>query len=157
MLTFTAMDASASGLTAQRLRLDLIANNLANINTTRTPEGGPYRREVAVFAPRQAGGFGAMLAARLGGVPGRFAGGVTESPGTGVMVQQIVSDPSPFKRRYDPQNPDAGPDGYVLMPNVDLVTEMVDLLSATRSYEANVTVLNAAKAMAQKALELGRI
>jgi len=151
MLTLTAMDASASGLTAQRLRLDLIANNIANINTTRTPQGGPYRREVAVFVPRQAGGFGAVLQASLGGVARPVA------PGTGVAVQQIVADPSPFKRRYDPQNPDAGPDGYVLMPNVDLVTEMVDLMSATRSYEANVTVLNATKTMAEKALELGRI
>ncbi len=155
MLSFTAMDASASGLTAQRLRLDLIANNIANINTTRTPQGGPYRREVAVFVPRQADTFGAVLQASLAGLPGSVARPV--APGTGVAVQQIVADPSPFKRRYDPQNPDAGPDGYVLMPNVDLVTEMVDLMSATRSYEANVTVLNATKAMAEKALELGRI
>lgn len=121
---------SASGLTAERLRLDLISNNLANANTTRTPQGGPFRRQMAVFAPG----------------PG----------GSGVRVARIVEDPAPPRFVYDPRHPDAGADGMVAYPNVNPVTEMVDLIAATRAYEANVTALNAAKDMALRALEIGR-
>ncbi|NLW07552.1 MAG: flagellar basal body rod protein FlgC [Clostridia bacterium] len=134
---------SASGLTAERLRLDLIANNLANINTTRTDRGGPYRRQVAVFAEK--------LDKALGRSKGPSA-----AAGRGVEVAAIVADNTPPRLVYDPAHPDAGDDGYVALPNIDVVMEMVDIIAATRAYEANVTVLNAAKAMSLKALEIGR-
>ncbi|MGI6147945.1 MAG: flagellar basal body rod protein FlgC [Firmicutes bacterium] len=143
MSTFRAFRISASGLTAERLRMDTIANNLANAETTRTPEGGPYRRQVPVFAP--------ILSQAMG--PGRPGQGQS---GEGVRVVAIVSDESPPRLVYDPQHPDADGDGYVAMPNVNVVREMVDLVSATRAYEANITALNAAKQMALKALEIGR-
>ena len=157
---FDAMDISASGLTAQRLRLDVIANNVANINTTRTgettPAGNPvpYRRQTVVFTPRPAENFGSILNKSLKN---------NTAPGRGVQVQAIVEDQSEFKLRYDPDHPDAAqvdeegiPKGYVRLPNVNIVTEMIDSISATRAYEANVTVLNASKAMFTKALEIGR-
>ncbi|HBG09965.1 MAG: flagellar basal body rod protein FlgC [Limnochordia bacterium] len=144
MSAFRIFRIAASGLTAERLRMDTIANNLANANTTRTPEGGPYRRQVPVFAP--------ILdrAVRRGGSPKEtFSGG-------GVQVVGVVSDPSPPRLVYDPQHPDADAEGYVEMPNVHVVKEMVDLITATRAYEANITALNSAKSMAQRALEIGR-
>jgi len=145
MRIFRAMDTSASGLTAERLRLDIIASNLANANTTRTPEGTPYRRRVPVFEAR-----GSDPVAQL--VPfARVLDGVT-----GVRVAGIATDPTPFKTKYDPGHPDADENGMVSMPNVDVVTEMVDMISATRGYEANVTAINAAKSMATRALEIGR-
>jgi flagellar basal-body rod protein FlgC len=141
---FGAIDAAASGMTAERLRMDVIANNLANVNTTRTAEGGPYRRQIVVFAPRAGGSaFGQMLAANLEG-------------GAGVRVVGITRDSSPPKMVYEPNHPDANADGYVAMPNVNVVAEMVDMMTATRAYEANVTAVNAAKGMAMKALEIGR-
>ncbi|MDT8901286.1 flagellar basal body rod protein FlgC [Anaeroselena agilis] len=141
---FGAIDAAASGMTAERLRMDVIANNLANANSTRTAEGGPYRRQMVVFAPRSDGSvFGQVLAASLEG-------------GAGVRVVGIVKDESPLKMVYDPHHPDANTDGYVAMPNVNVVAEMVDMMTATRAYEANVTAVNAAKGMASKALEIGR-
>lgn len=145
MRIFQAMETSASGLTAQRLRLDIIANNLANANTTRTAEGGPYRRQVAVFTTQRPS-FSSLLsgAMRDGDFPG------------GVVVSSIEKDPRPPKLVYDPGNPDADPRGYVAMPNVDVVVEMVDMIAATRAYEANITSINAFKAMAAKALEIGR-
>lgn len=146
MLLFQAMDTSASGLTAQRLRLDVIANNLANANTTRTAEGGPYRREVPVLTARHPSSFNAFFL-------GALAGG--EIPG-GVMVASIEKDPRPPKMVYDPGHPDADARGYVAMPNVEVVSEMVDLIAATRAYEANISSINAFKAMAAKALEIGR-
>ncbi len=133
---FSNFGISASGLTAQRLRMDTIANNIANIETTRTPEGGPYRRQIPLFAPRQ---------------PSE-----TGKPGDGVRVQALLQDQSPFKRVYEPSHPDADEEGYVLMPNVELVKEMVNMIDASRAYEANVTALNTAKDMAQRALEIGR-
>lgn len=145
---FSTFNISASGLTAQRLRMDIIADNIANVNTTRTEEGGPYRRKVPVFQQNgsinQMGSFKNML---------KKAG---SSDGGGVEVAAINEDKSPFKQIYNPQHPDADEDGYVLMPNVDIVTEMVDMIDATRAYEANVTVLNTSKSMALKALEIGR-
>lgn len=140
---FGAIDAAASGLTAERLRMDVISNNIANVNTTRTAEGGPYRRQVVVFAPRANTSFGQVLAQQLEG-------------GAGVRVVGIVKDNAPLKMVYDPSHPDANPDGYVAMPNVNIVAEMVDMITATRAYEANVTAVNAAKGMAMKALEIGR-
>ena len=144
---FRAMDISASGLAAERLRLDLIASNLANINTTRTASGEPYRRKVAVFRSRQAT-FGSLLSAGLR--RGRHVG-------YGVEVVAVREDPSPFKVRYDPGHPDADENGYVRYPNVDLATEMVDLITASRAYEANVTAIQVAKEMAMRALDLGRV
>ncbi len=136
MSIFSNFGISASGLTAQRLRMDTIANNIANIETTRTPEGGPYQRQVPLFASRE---------------PQE-----TGQPGGGVRVQALLRDQSPFKRVYEPGHPDADEEGYVLMPNVELVKEMVDMIDASRAYEANVTALNTAKEMAQRALEIGR-
>ena len=135
-----ALAISASGLTAERLRLDLIAGNLANVNTTRTADGGPYRRQVPVFAERLRQALGQQ----------------SRSSGRGVEVAAIVADNSPPRLIYDPSHPDADDDGYVALPNINVVMEMVDMITATRAYEANVTVLNAAKAMTMKALEIGR-
>ncbi len=143
-----SMAISASGLTAQRLRMDVIANNIANAQTTRTPEGGPYRREMVVLQPMTNNvSFGDVLQTAMNGT--------AEAPGAGVEVAGIVEDPSPFKLVYDPSNPDAV-NGYVQMPNVDIATEMVDLVAASRAYEANVTAFDAAKQMAMAALSLGR-
>lgn len=144
MTWYRAMVSSASGLTAERLRMDLIANNIANANTTRTEQGGPYRRRVAVLQSQTP--FQSFLEqAQNGG-----------TPQGGVRVAAISEDPRPFKLKYDPSHPDADENGYVELPNVDVVTEMVDLISASRAYEANVTAINAFKSMALKALEIGR-
>lgn len=131
MRIFHALEVAASGLTSERLRLDVIANNLANVNTTRTPDGGPYQRQMAVVASRPV---------ETGGV----------------RVLGIVRDLTPPVQKYDPAHPDADAAGYVLLPNVNVVTEMVDLISASRAYEANVTAMNAVKQMMLKALEIGR-
>lgn len=147
MSLFRALDASASALTAERLRMDLIANNLANINTTRTAEGGPYRRKVATQAERRE---------TFQDVLDRAAGRQVPPVGAGVVITSVSEDPSPFEMKYDPGNPDADENGWVQMPNVDLLTEITDLMVSTRSYEANVTAFNASKAMAQRALEIGR-
>lgn len=138
---------SGSALTAERLRLDVIANNLANASTTRTAAGGPYRRQVTVFAPR-----GEEAQFLFPGMPGAGA----DFRGRGVRVTAVASDPSPFKRVYDPGHPDADVSGYVAMPNVNVVTEMVDMLAAQRAYEANVSAIVAARTMAQRALDIGR-
>lgn len=140
-----SMDISASALTAQRMRMDIISQNIANANTTRTAAGGPYRRRVAVLSQTDSPVFSQYLNDARDAVVGN-----------GVKVSQIVEDNSPFTMDYDPSNPDADANGYVAMPNVDIVTEMLDMMSATRSYEANVTALNATKNMAVKALEIGR-
>lgn len=141
---FDSMDISASGLTAQRLRMDVISNNIANVNTTRTENGGPYRRERVVFKEREQD-------FEFGDILSNF---IKNSPGQGVRVAAIEKDPAPFKLVYDPTHPDADARGYVQMPNVNIVTEMVDMISATRSYEANITAINSAKNMITKALEI---
>lgn len=141
---FQAIDASASGMTAERLRMDVISNNIANANTTRTSEGGPYRRQMVVFEPREGQpSFGQMLSKQM-------------NTGEGVRVTGITKDNAPFKLMYDPNHPDANKDGYVEMPNVTIVSEMVDMITASRAYEANVTAANAAKSMAMKALDIGK-
>lgn len=137
----TSFAVTASGLAAQRLRLNIIAENVANAQTTRTPEGGPYKRRDPVFAAKP---FVEMLSRE------QMAGA------TGVAVERVHVDERPPRLQYDPHHPDANKDGYVAMPNIDLVTEMVNMMSASRSYESNVSVLNASKAMALKALEIGR-
>ncbi len=146
MSLFRAMGVSASGLTAERLRMDVIANNIANINTTRGADGEPYRRRTVVQSERPAD-FSTVLAREIGN-------GV--QPGAGVRVTAIVEDPSPFKLKYDPGHPDADERGYVRLPNVDLLQEITDMMLSTRVYEANVTAFNASKAMALRALEIGK-
>jgi len=132
-------------LTAQRLRMNTIASNLANANTTRTPEGGPYRRKDVVFAAKPMGGdFRDILRNRL------------EKGLTGVQVLGVINDTKPSVLKFDPSHPDADEKGYVKMPNINLMEEMVNMMSATRSYEANITAIKASKSMAQKALEIGR-
>ena len=137
-----------SGLTAQRLRLDLISNNIANAQTTRTETGGAYQRQDVVFMPEEKNSFlPKLIAARRSqesGVQG------------GVRVAEIVTDAEAGPRVYDPTSPDADADGYVTYPNVDIVVEMTNMLSATRSYEANLASVEASKRMALKALEIGR-
>lgn len=148
---FQGFNISSSALTAQRLRMDVIASNVANAETTRgqyvNGEWIPYRRKMVVMEPK-ADRFGTALQKAMG--RGQVAGG------SGVRVTGIVEDPTPFKRVYNPFHPDADQDGYVMLPNVDMLKEMVDMVSASRSYEANVTALNASKSMIMKALEIGR-
>lgn len=129
------MKVSATGLSAERLRMDTIADNLANANTTRSVNGGPYRRKVAMFQP------------------------ITPSPQLpgGVRVAGIVEDTTPLRRVYQPGHPDADPNGYVTYPNVDMVHEMVDLITASRAYEANIQAFNAAKQMFMRTLDIGRV
>ncbi len=144
---FTSLDIGASGLTAQRLRMDTISQNIANINTTRTEDGTPYRRREVIFEERTGSdSFSSMLSAASSRLDN----------GQGVRVSKIVEDSSEFRKEYDPGHPDADENGYVSKPNVDIVTEMVNMISATRSYEANVTSINATKSMALKALEIGK-
>ncbi len=143
MSLLVGFDVSASGLRAQRLRMDVIAENLANAQTTRGTEGGPYRRKQVVFA-----------AAPLQG-PGLPWGGLMRQL-QGVRVLAVVEDQTPLEAVYDPGHPDAGPDGFVLMPNVNPATELVDMISATRSYEANAAVIEALKKMAARALDIAR-
>lgn len=145
MSVLTALHISSSGLTAQRLRMNVVSTNLANLNTTRTPEGGPYRHQEPVFAALPASvTFEDSLRAQF------------NSPLKEVRVVGVIEDARDPKTVYDPNHPDADSQGYVALPNVDMVSEMVDLLSAARAYEANVTALNATKNMALKTLEIGR-
>jgi flagellar basal-body rod protein FlgC len=142
---FSSMRVSASGLDAQMKRMNTISSNIANAETTRTAEGGPYRRKdpvMAATADRES--FGEILANEM------------DEQVQGVMVQEIAEDARPPRLVYNPSHPDADTDGYVAMPNVNPVEEMANMISAQRSYEANVTSMNAAKSMAQKALEIGR-
>jgi flagellar basal-body rod protein FlgC len=146
---FNALDTSASALTAQRLRMDVVSSNLANAQTTRgvmNQDGSyePYRRKMVVMEPK-VGSFGAFLEKAQ-----------NRTAGSGVKVSGIVEDTTPFKNMYNPSHPDADENGYVQLPNVDPLKEMVDLMSATRSYEANITSLNASKQMFMKALEIGK-
>jgi flagellar basal-body rod protein FlgC len=139
---FDAIDIAASGLTAERLRMDVTAENLANAQTTRAANGQPYQRQEVVL--EQVGGFGATLAGAMGSKP----------PAGGVEVAGIVADATPDKLVYDPGHPDANAQGYVRMPNVNPVTEMVDLISESRSYESDVTAMQTAKSMYAKTLDL---
>lgn len=150
---FDALNVSATGLTAERLRMDVTAENLANAQTTRGADGQPYRRKEVVLSEVQNGGFGSQLAKAIGA--GSAAGSRVGGP-NGVEVAGITQDQTPGKLVYDPGHPDADAKGYVRMPNVDTVAEMVDLISASRAYEANVTAMNAAKQMFSKTLDLLR-
>ncbi|WP_432665062.1 flagellar basal body rod protein FlgC [Wukongibacter baidiensis] len=143
---FKSINTSATGLTAERLRMDIISKNIANANTTRTSSGMPYRRQVPIFNEKEGKTFSEIFDAAKNG----------QKLGNGVEVSSIEEDKSPFKRIYQPGHPEADEKGYVLMPNVDIVTEMINLISSSRAYEANVTALNTSKGMAMKALEIGR-
>lgn len=136
---FTTFDVSSSALKAQRIRLNTISSNMANVETTSTPEGGPYKKK-SVYFQTQPISFKEEL----------------DSSIKGVEVAKIIADEKEPKKVYDPSHPDAGADGYVAMPNISILKEMTDMMSATRSYEANATVIKSAKRMALKALELGR-
>jgi flagellar basal-body rod protein FlgC len=148
---FDAIDASGSGLTAERMRMDVTSENLANAETTKAADGQPYRRKEVVL--QEAGGSGSDFASVLSSVQGGGSSGATVN---GVKVSGIVEDSSPLKRIYDPGHPDADKDGYVTMPNVNTVTEMTDLISSSRAYEANVTAMQTAKTMFSKTLDLLR-
>ncbi len=137
MNLIAGVDVTAGALNAQKLRLDIIAQNIANAQTTRTAEGGPYRRKIISFETE--------LVKRVGGTPLQT-----------VPVSGITNDKSPGQSVYNPQHPDAGPDGTVMMPNVNLAFEMVDLITASRAYEANLSVVKNARQMAMKTLEIGK-
>lgn len=149
MSIFTAFNISASGMTAQQLRSDIIAQNIANVNTTRTEDGTPYRRKNVIFMEKSANGmqsFNSVLTAASKSIAGQ-----------GVKVTQIVEDEdTAMNMVYDPAHPDADENGYVTYPNVNVITEMTDLIDATRSYEANLTSFNATKSMLVKGLEVGK-
>jgi flagellar basal-body rod protein FlgC len=135
-----SLNISASGLYAQRRRMDVIASNLANIETTHTQRGGPYRRKVVVMSTKPVGAFDKVLT----------------SQAEGVKIDDIVEDKSPFRKVYNPGHPDADKEGYLVKPNVDLVVEITNMLMARRVFEANLAAMKSTKQMAMKALEIGR-
>lgn len=144
MGAFSALNISSSGLSAERLRMDTISSNIANVNTTRSEQTGqPYRRKIAVFQEN--------LDKELNPGNGQY-----ENQLKGVKAVGIVNDNSPLRQVYDPGNPDADANGYVSMPNVDILNEMADLISSTRAYEANVSAIGAEKSMFSAALGIGR-
>ncbi|WP_313162695.1 flagellar basal body rod protein FlgC [Sedimentibacter sp.] len=138
-----SLNISGSGLTAQRLRMDVISENIANKDTTRTENGEPYRRKMVVLSA-------------VNNFQNMFIGNINEYEAGRVEVTEIIEDQSEFKLVYNPEHPDAGEDGYVRMPNVDSLKETVDIMEAYRAYQANITALNTMKQMAVKALEIGR-
>ncbi|MBC2582124.1 flagellar basal body rod protein FlgC [Clostridium sp. DJ247] len=140
---FNNLRISASGLSAERLRMDTISSNIANVNTTKGADGKPYRRKIAVFQEN--------LQQELNKKTGKY-----ENNYMGVKAVGIKEDNSPLRRVYDPSNPDADAEGYVSMPNVNILNEMADMIVATRTYEANVNAINSEKSMFSKALEIGR-
>ena len=142
---FQAFNISASGMTAERFRTDIIAENIANVNTTSTPEGGPYRRKIVTFAEKDVTPFSQFYSTSKNAVIGN-----------GVKVNRVTADyETEFKMEYDPSNPDADENGYVTYPNVDTVTEMVNLIDASRSYEANATAFESSKSIAMQGLNIG--
>lgn len=146
---FMGIDTAASGLTAERLRMDVISNNIANANTTRTDRGGAYHRRYVVFKPRERAplSFEQTLMRAVG---------VRQNAGEGVRAVAIAEDNQQGPLVYDPGHPDANAEGYVEKPNVNIVAEMVDMITAQRAYEAGTTAINAAKAMASKAMDIGK-
>ncbi|MBN1593356.1 MAG: flagellar basal body rod protein FlgC [Candidatus Coatesbacteria bacterium] len=145
MSIFDILDIGSSGLAAQRLRQEIISSNIANASTTRTPDGGPYVRKDVVFQTSNA-------TAKFGEI---FSSLVDDGL-RGVRVSEVIEDESPGQKRFQPNHPDADAEGYVLFPNVNPISEMVNMVEATRSYEANLSVMNASKSMAIKAIDLGR-
>jgi flagellar basal-body rod protein FlgC len=162
---FNAMKISATGLNAHRTKMNLIAENLANVDTTRTEQGGPYRRKMVVFKGENIDKFKSVLEKkeernRLGAIefsPIEFEDEKKENSGYGVRVNEIVKSQENFRIVYNPAHPDSDPvTGYVAMPNVDHLTEMADMIVAKRSYEASVTAMSTTKSMILKALEIGK-
>lgn len=155
MAFLSSMNITGSALTAQQLRLDVVSENVANINTTRVEGGeGPYQRKMVVMeADGGRDTFRQALAQAAGNVPAQT---YNLSQTGGVRVTQIAEDISPFKLQYDPSHPDANADGYVEMPNVDLVKEITDAMAATQAYSANVTAFNTLKTVATRALDIGK-
>ncbi|HCW80823.1 MAG TPA: flagellar basal body rod protein FlgC [Ruminococcaceae bacterium] len=145
-----SLDISGSGLTASRLRMDLISENIANAETTRTEHGGPYRRKMAVYQCADSNGsFRSMLDSQAAKSSGNM-------PLNGVKVSSIKEDKTPFPVEYDPSSPDADARGYVQKPNVDLIKETTDMMAVTRAYNANMTAFDSVKDMAAKAIEIGK-
>lgn len=143
---FQAFDISATGMTAQRFRTDIIAENVANVNTTRTENGDPYRRKIVTFQEKDVTPFSNVL-----------QGTRQQYTGNGVKVVSVSEDDSTdFIMKYDPSHPDADENGYVSYPNVNIVTEMTNLIDASRAYEANATAFDASKSMAQAGLQIGK-
>ena len=143
---FQSFNISASGMTAERFRTDIIAENIANVNSTSTPDGGPYRRKIVTFSEREVTPFSQFYSASKNALVGN-----------GVKVTKVTEDyETDFIKEYDPSNPDADENGYVSYPNVNTVTEMTDLIDATRAYEANTTAFQASKALAEKGLSIGK-
>ncbi len=141
----SSLNISGSGLTAQKLRMDIISQNIANSGVTRTEDGGPYRRKMVVLSSIKGGGsFRDALET------------ATKVKTGGVQVESVIEDQSPLVPVYNPNHPDADEEGYVMLPNVNTAQEMIDMLGASRAYEANVTAFNATKSMILKALEIGR-
>lgn len=148
MAFLSSLDISGSALTASRLRMDVISENLANSSTTRTENGGPYKRKMVLYQSADGGqDFQSALQDRLEG---------SSAAQDGVKVVGIVEDQTPSTPVYDPSNPDADAQGYVQMPNVDPVKEILDMMTVTRAYGANISALDAVKNMASKALEIGK-
>lgn len=147
MSFLSSFNICASGMTAQRLRLDVASENIANKETTRTENGTPYRKKMVTLQAREES-FQTVMNRVIRGNRGTSNGGVA--------VTAITEDQSELEAVYNPQHPDANNEGYVLMPNVDLIMETTDAMAATRSYEANITAFNAMKLMAQKAMEIGK-
>lgn len=140
-------DISGSGLKAQMMRMEVLSSNIANINVTRTPEGGPYRRRDVVFKEVPlSNDFNEVLSSTMS----------SQKTASGVEVSKVIEDKSPFLKKYEPNHPDAGPDGYVLYPNINIISEMVNLQEAARSYEANMSVILTIKNMIAKTFEIGR-
>lgn len=180
MNLFGVMDVSASALRAERVRAEVVASNMANAETTRTPEGGPYQRHHVVFAAQGGESFGQSLMSQMSGadngfgstgigsgfgsgIKGGFDSSFTAFPGAataangapgGVAVTAVIADNRAPLRRYDPQHPDAGPDGFVAYPDINPLTEMTDLMGATRSYGMNASAVQAEKNMVASSLEI---
>lgn len=153
MAFLSSMNIIGSGLTAQQLRLDVVSENIVNMNTTRTEDGGSYRRKLVVFEAQEGRDTFSMAMARAQGTPISNQGYDTTG---GVMVTDIVEDPSDLKLVYDPSHPDADEFGYVEYPNIDLVIEMADAMAANQAYSANVTILNLMKTVISKGMEIGK-
>jgi len=145
MSIFNSINTSATALTAEKTRIDIIAKNMANANTTRSTGGMPYRRQMVIFQENKGTPFSHFLSKQM-----------NKNDKEGVRISKIVEDDSPFKLVYEPGHPDADENGYYKLPNVDVVKEMVDLISAQRAYDANITAMNTSKSMLMKALEIGR-
>ena len=158
MSFLSTMNIIGSGITAQHLRLDVISENVTNINTTRTGEGGPYRRKVVVFEAQDGdrrNTFRRAMAEAQFRLNGQVSNAGFENTG-GVRVVNIAEDPSDFKLKYDPTDPDANEEGYVELPNVDLVKEITDAMAASQAYSADVTAFNVLKSVVSAGLEIGR-